>query len=435
MVFRRFHTHIKDSVYSSFKSAASTLSLGGILRFQEDIIKINGTDSKVRFRGLDDEENIKGIEGFNVVYNNEWNQFLESHFEQQRLRLRGRINQKFICDWNPVSSKLWQYENWIDKPHQGWIDLPLDEPTAPTKWSGLNPEHSFKRINEAGDSVWLKVTYRDNFYVCGHPSGTGGLIDHQALANFEHARIHKPNLYRIYANGERGIMRTGGEFFKQFSEVKHVRPIKKEPGAIHVTLDENVNPYVTVSIWQIGGKEIKQLHEIACKSPDNNAPKAAAKLAGWLRSVDHQDMVFIYGDPSASKRSTIDANNASFYDKFIEVLRREGFHIQSRVARSAPEVALSGAFINDIYENNLNGYSISISDSCKVSIDDYITVKEDPDGRMLKTKIKDPATGITYEPIGHFADAKRYLITTILQPEFNAYKARGKKNYIQLVEQ
>lgn len=426
MVFRRFHVHIKDSVYSSFKSASAKLELTGpVYKFQEDVIK--GTPGNhIRFRGLDDEENIKGIEGYKVVYNNEWSQFIESHWDQQRKRLRGQPNQKFICDWNPISSKLWQYEKVIDA--EEWIDQPLNVPEAPAKYNSLNSEFAFIRKNKKGNAVWIKVTYRDNFWVVGHPSGEGGFVDEHTLADFEEDRIKKPNLYRVYANGERGIMRTGGEFWKQFNETKHVQPLKLEKTTtIHVTLDENVNPYVTVLLWQIIGKEFRQVHELICKTPDNNAPKAARKLADWLHSIGYQDVVFIYGDPSASKRSTVDPNNSSFYDKFIEVLQKEGFTVVNRVARSAPEVALSAAFINEIYEYNKDGYSIVIGDRCKLSIDDYCTVKEDAEGKMQKVKEKDPDTKVTFEPYGHISDAKRYFIIKILEREFNLYKAKRRR--------
>jgi len=426
LVFRRFHVHIKDSVYSSFKLAMNRLELGRFYKPQEDLIKCTAHGAKVRFRGLDDEENVKGIEDFDIVYNNEWNQFTSKQWDQQRKRLRGRPNQKFICDWNPVSSKLWQYEEWLDTDQ--WTDLPLTV-QASTKYSSLNPDFAFKRINKKGDSVWIKVTYRDNFWVVGHPSGKGGFIDHHTLDDFERDRIFKPNLYRVYANGERGIMRTGGEFWKQFNETKHVKPLKIEKTTIHISLDENVNPYVTVAAWQIVTKNIRQVHEIPCKEPDNNAPKAARRLIAWLRQIDYKDVLFVYGDPAASKRSTVDENNASFYDKFIEELRNASFTVVNRVAKSHPEVALSAAFINEIYESELYGYSITIADHCKVSIDDYIMAKEDKDGTMFKQKVKDKETGISYEPVGHYSDQKRYFICKILEAEFTNYKSRKKKFY------
>lgn len=236
--------------------------------------------------------------------------------------------------------------------------------------------------------------------------------------------------FNAIANGEWGMVRTGFEFWKQFDETKHVKKLEIEKSTIHITLDENVNPYVTVSCWQVltDKKKIRQVYEIPCESPNNNAPKAAAKLVDWLHSIDFKDVVFIYGDPSASKRSTVDANNSSFYDKFIEVLRKGGFQVVSRVARSAPEVALSASFINEIYERGIDGWSIEIHERCFRSIEDYLLVKEDAEGKMLKEKVKDEKSGITYEPHGHFSDAKRYFIIKILEREFNAYRAKRRRS-------
>jgi len=422
--FRRLHVDLKDSIYSSFELSAKRTGIYDVSIFQEDLIKKKINKTRIRFKGLDNEENIKGLENYDLVINNEWSQFTEDQWSQQRKRLRGRPNQKFINDWNPISAKLWQYEKWLDL--DTWIDLPLDMPGSPTTWTSLNKDYSFKRINKIGDSVWFKITYRDNYWVVGHPSGQGGFIDKNVLKDFEFDRVYKPNYYRIYANGERGIMRTGGEFWKQFNEIHHVKPISLKGLPLHVSLDENVNPYVTIGLWQYLPKEqnIRQVHEIPCKTPDNNAPKAAAKLVKWLQSNEFEDVIYIYGDPSGNRRSTIDRNSSSFYDKFIEVLRSEGYTVQIRVEKSAPEVALSASFINDIYENNLYGFSITISDKCKVSIDDYLSVKEDIDGSMKKTKEKDRETQVTYEPIGHFSDAKRYFIISLLAAEFKRYKTR-----------
>lgn len=427
LTFRRFQVHIKDSVYLSFKAASKTMALDRYLKPLEFNIKYQAGGNRVRFKGLDDEENIKGLEDYDIIYNNEWNQFSEDQWSQQRKRLRGRPNQKFINDWNPVSSQMWNYTNWLDKDE--WIDLPLAIYQCPSSFSQLNPEFAFKRVNKKGDSIWMKVTYRDNFWVVGHPSGKGGFYDEHTLADFEYDRINKPNYYRVYANGERGIMRTGGEFWKQFDETKHIAPLKYDKSPFHISVDENVNPYVTVSIWQVlmENKSIKQVHEIPCKTPDNNAPKAALKTANWLRSIGHEDVIFLYGDPSGTRRSTIDANSRSFFDKFCEVLRNEGFTVINRVSRSAPEVALSASFINAIYELNYQGWKITIADHCKVSIDDYMTVKEDANGSMKKPKEKDKATGVTYEPHGHFSDAKRYFIIKVLEPYFNLYKSKRKK--------
>lgn len=421
MVFRRFHVDIFDSVYKSFKTASRGLDFNDYYYFQQDHIKSIDDKASVRFRGLDDEENIKGMEDINVVYLNEFNQFSENQWDQLKKRLRGKPNQKFICDWNPVSAELWQYKSYIDL--DTWTDQPL---FTEQKYSNLDAEYSFVRKNAKGDTLWIKTTYRDNFWVVGHPSGKGGFYDEHTLATYEFDRIHKPNQYRIYANGERGVIRTGGEFWKEFNEVEHVKMCRYEPNhTVHISCDQNTAPYVTLSIWQPIDYRLRQIHELPCRAPDNNAPRSARVLAAWLRSVNYRDVVYIYGDPSGNNRGTIDYNSSSFFDKFAQELRDEGFTVSMRVAKAHPEVALSAAYINEIYQYGKDGYSIEIGDHCKVSIDDYQSVQEDKNGTMLKTKVKDKETGKTYEPNGHFSDAKRYFITSYLDTEFRQYKVRG----------
>ena len=220
-------------------------------------------------------------------------------------------------------------------------------------------------------------------------------------------------------------VQAGGEFWGGFSTLKHVQARKYDnETTIHISLDNNVSPYVTCSVWQLKKKEIRQIYEIPAKDPHNNAVKAAILLAKYLEKLGHQNIVYVYGDPSASARSTVDVNSASFFDKYIEVLKQYGFKVVSRVKKSMPEIAMSANFINEIYESQLLGFSIVIDPSCTVSIEDYYSVKHDMEGKMLKVKVKDPSTGVSYERYGHFSDAKRYFIMTLLASEFEKYKSK-----------
>ena len=312
----------------------------------------------------------------------------------------------------------------------GFIFSRLRTEKAPTQLYGaFNTEkiyqsHWIRKIffdgGYTGQVATLKANYTHNYFIDQEEY----YKSLQLIAN------GNATVLNAIANGEWGAIRTGGEFWKCFDETRHVKKVPFNNGTtIHVTLDENVNPYVTQTVWQISTEEKKlsQVHEILCKSPDNNAIKAAMKLIRWMESVEYKDTVFVYGDPSADKRSTVDINSASFYDKYIDVLRKAGYSVTNRVQRSAPEVALSASFINAIYENNHAGWSIEIDENCFTSIEDYIVVKEDAEGRMLKAKVKDKESGVTYEPHGHCSDAKRYFITTVLKAEFEQFKSRGRK--------
>lgn len=414
IAFRKESSTIQTTLKKSFNLALKTTRLYSAYTTLEFLYRCE-KGSEIPLKGLDVEDKAKGVEGYKYIYLDELDHFDETEFEQFNLSLRGIPGQKIFASWNPISENIWVKKNLVDT--YAFVD---------TDWK-LPCDSSFVKISTCGSVILIKTTWEDNFWIAGSPDGSYGYRDENLIKQYADLKFKKPNSYRVNVLGEWGILRTGGEFFKQFDETKHVHPLEIEPTTIHVTLDENVNPYVTVSCWQEKEQNIRQVHEIPCKSPDNNAPKAAIKLASWLNLINYQDVVFIYGDPSASKRSTIDANSRSFYDKFIEVLQSLGFKVVTRVARSAPEIAMSAAFINDIYENNVYGYSITISDKCRVSIDDYISVKEDKDGKMLKTKVKDKTTGVTYEPQGHFSDAKRYFLTTFLKAEFEQYKSRNKR--------
>lgn len=290
-------------------------------------------------------------------------------------------------------------------------------------WGMFNTEKIFKShwlrqyffdSAYSGDAFKLKCNYTDNYFI----DQADYLTKLQQIANGNMAVLN------AMTAGEWGMQRTGGEFFKNFDESRHVAHQEYIPGAVWCSLDENVVPYVTNTIWQVRGKALHMIHEIAAETPNNNAPRAAAMFCDYLDRIGHRDLVIVCGDPSASRRSTVDANSASFYDKFIEIVRLRGYKVENRVRRSAPEVALSGSFVNDIFGSELNGWSISIGDTCFKAIEDFIMVKEDAEGKMLKEKVKDPKTEVTYEKWGHMADSSRYFILTALAADFEKYKGR-----------
>ena len=222
-------------------------------------------------------------------------------------------------------------------------------------------------------------------------------------------------------------IQSGGEFWKGFNPSQHVKPVSLDPALpIHLSLDQNVAPYVTVSAWQKADKAIRQVHELPCREPFNNAPKAAMQTAKWLRSIEYTDVVYVHGDPAGRAKSAVDENSRSFFDKYIAVLRANGFKVIDRVRKSSPKVALSAAYINEIYTDNLYGYSIEVGEHCAVSIEDYYSVKEDANGHMMKPKAKDPGTGLTYERYGHFSDAKRYVLIDLTEADYKRYSTRNR---------
>jgi len=229
--------------------------------------------------------------------------------------------------------------------------------------------------------------------------------------------------YEVYVKGNWDIqLKTGGEFWKSFELDQHVRPTFVDTNkTIHVSVDNNVYPYIAISLWQIekiGERwDIKQVHEICAKDPNNTATKAGRLAATWLTTIGYNQTVFQYGDPSTQNRNTIDDDKKTFLDKFMGEIKKH-FQVNNKMLRSAPSVSVIGDFINAIYEENWGGMSITIGEHCKYSISDYIELKQDKDGGTLKKRITDPQTKVSYEPVGHLSDTKKDFIVSCFANEF-----------------
>ena len=424
LIFRKESTTINNSVFADFKKLAQRTN-GAYIKenlppfFEIQSRKIFCENSTFSFHGLDDPEKIKGIAGYKRIFFNELSKFDESDWDEANRRLRGLPNQKIIADWNPIDETHWIKTELIDK--DTWLPLPND---VPDKENSRLCETSWKKINEAGDTVLIKTSYLDNYWVVGSPCGKYGFVDTHTIANFEKMRKDKPNQYQVYGLGEWGTFRVGGEFWKQFNIDRHVQPVAFLPDkAVHISVDINVLPYISQSLWQINDGQIRQFYEVCAKDPENTATKSAQKTANFLISIGYIGVLHVYGDASGNARSALD--KSTFFGKYFEVLRKH-FVVNDRVMKSNPSVAMSAAFVNDIYEG-LTPFSIVIGDNCLLSKQDYNTVKEDMDGGMLKEKVKDALTGATYEKNGHLSDAKRYFICRVLEKEYKDYLVKRKK--------
>ena len=286
-------------------------------------------------------------------------------------------------------------------PSNGWVKEEIYD-----KWKkGVLPDHILYIPSKITDNPHLSKEYVENL-------------------------MHLPVYEReVFVNGNWDVqLKTGGEFWKSFELNKHVLPLFYDDSTtLHITVDNNVYPYIAISVWQVikqGEYEIaKQIHEIPAKDPDNTATSAAKLFVNWALSNEYEDVVFIYGDQTTTQRNTIDDNKKSFLDKFTSEISKM-FLIRKRIPSKNPPVALSGEFINAIYENNFDKKQILINEVCKESINDYILTKQDKDGGILKTRTKNPSTGVSYEEYGHFSDIKRYFLTQVFKESFSKFKRR-----------
>lgn len=234
----------------------------------------------------------------------------------------------------------------------------------------------------------------------------------------------------IYGNP---FSQSGGEFYKCFDRARHVKDLTKIDGfndhgraynpklALHATFDFNVNPYITLCVWQIDGKKAYQIDEICLSNPDNTTEAACKE---FIRKYQGHDAgVFIYGDPSGKKEDTRTEKGHNDFTIIRKSLAQ--FRPGQRVAEAAPAVVMRANFINTIFESGYQGIEILIHTKCTKSINDYNFLKEASDGTKLKEKVRNPDTQVTYEKYGHTSDAGDYFLTMAFGREYAIYQNAG----------
>jgi len=416
MILRKYGVDIKDSIYSDFIGIINDWGLQEYFKCQINYIECLLTGSYIRFRGLDDSEKIKGLANFTRVVLEEISQFDEVDLKQIRKRLRGRNNQQIIGLFNPISEEHWLKVNLFDKAG-------LIEQEVTTNITSCHKSAS-------GNFVVYKVTYLNNKYIVGPH-----FYDKHTIEDFEKDKADDFNYYQIYGLGNWGKLRTGGEFWKDFNTNVHSGPSRFIPELpIHLSWDENVNPYLTCLVWQIqpqpnGIRQITQIDEICLPDPNNRVAAVCAEFAKRYPFKQVQGL-FIYGDRTSIKEDSKLEKGENFFSKIGQHLR--DYRPRLRMQSVNPSVVQSGGFINEIYRTGKESLKILIGDKCKKSLFDYQYALEDSDGTIKKTKKKNPVTGVTYEEFGHASDAKRYFITVAFAQKYQNYLRGGKASKIAM---
>jgi phage terminase large subunit len=410
LLIRKILNTVRDSQYSLIQSVIEEWGLTRYFKFNSSRLEIICTLNGSGFygRGLDEVGRIKSFNNPSACWIEEGNQITNEDFVVILTSLRSNfVRVKTWFSFNPECAvnytDFWLYQEWFEHTQE-----------LSFKW--------IKQIQVDDEVIEFRVrathsTYRDNPYC---PAQRKALYE-----SYAHSK-NNSYWYQTYTLGLWGYRRTGDEFWKCFDEYKHTGDIRTIDSTYHIVLDSNVNPYVSVQIWQIdvSSMSLLQVGEIPCESPDNTAAKAAKAVIKYLDRLDYNDQVYIYGDPSANAKNTIDDEGRSFFDKFIGVMKASDFNIVKRVGSSAPSVSISGAFINEIMEVEYGGWKIQVDKSCRKSIEDYNMAKEDIDGSMLKKKTQNKETGVSYEKYGHMSDCMRYFITTVLGKLYKMYMTR-----------
>lgn len=293
-----------------------------------------------------------------------------------------------------------------------WIIEGLDKQPKPVILATCNP--TFGWVKTLIYDRWATETLPQNWlYVPAKITDNPHLSD-----DYKKSLENLPKFeYLVYVEGNWDVrLKTGGEFYKSFEINKHVAATKYNPKLpLHISWDDNVNPYLPTGIFQIEGKNLYQIDEIAGKTPLNTVRAVCNEIIKKYQG--HQAGMYIYGDATADKEDTKMEKGIKFYTLILDYLKE--FKPQNRVSKSNPSVVMRGNFINTIFEKNFNGIKIIIGENCTNTISDLIGVKEAADGTKNKEMVTEKK--IRFQKLGHFSDLFDYIVCQAFINDYQKY--------------
>jgi phage terminase large subunit len=401
-VFKKVSAKIDETIFAAFKKIIAGWGLTEYFKIQKHYIQYRPTGSYTSFSGLDDADKVKGLENYRKIYIDEMDQIEYADFKQLKKRLRGQKNQQIIGAFNPVSEMSYIKVEIFDK--EEWTELYSDA-------------GDLKQINDKGNMLIIRTNYLYNIWIVGDGHG-GGFIDEHTIADFEHDRLTDVNYYNIYALGQWGKLRTGGEFLKQFDSNKHVGDYKYNPSEpLHIVFDENVMPYLTCNVFQLQNGLIRQIDEIMLKDPLNTLKDTCEEFL--KRYGNNMNGLFVYGDATSKKQDTKLQKGQNFYLLIKGYLSK--LKPTFRIPKANPSVIMSRNFTNDLLAGSIDGLSIGFDAKCRNSINDYQYCTEDAEGKVNKKLIRDKATGRSWQEFGHASDCLRYILTAMFADYYKKF--------------
>ena len=412
VLVRKVYDTVKESMYDLIKEVVNDYGLSELFTFKVQPLEIV-CDNGNRFiaRGLDKVEKIKSIKDPTKIWYEEGNQITWDDFVTCTTSVRS-TNAEYlqeIITFNPESSKP-DYKNfWIYKNFFEGYEAEMYGHFRGTRTLNFNNEEVTISY------TCIHTTYKDNKYCTP-----------ERAAILESLKESDEYFYKVFTLGMWGNRDVGNRFWKSFNQSKHVGGVYiDEEAPLHISLDENVHPYISMTIWQIEGKEVRQVHEIFNSHPRNTVKDLINDFVQWVETNRLYRTVYIYGDRNSNKEDTKLEKGSNFFTIVESILNENFIKPILRLPSKNPPVAASGEFINAVYSSNFGGIDITIDEDCKVSINDYINTVEDSDGTIKKIRVKDKLSGVSYEPYGHASDTKRYFLCEAFLDEFNNYLRGG----------
>lgn len=378
---RNTEASIGMSVFNNLKMNISKMGISHLFKINESPMKIECLLNKnlIVFKGMDNPDKIKSISEITCIW---WEEDINYDYDDYITVTTSMRAPKadFIQEIFTINPVLPDYENhWFWKKFFEGHDELSYRIRFELEYDGKKMEQ-FATVHNSTwrDNKWLKSDF---------------------IHDIEQLRDTDPYLYSVFNLGIWTQSVAKGQFWKNFTLARNSTdniPYNKEL-PLHLSFDFNNNPYMTCTVYQVDGKIVKQINEICLRTPRNKTKEVCEDIKNLYRG--HESGMFIYGDPNGYKEDT--KSEKGYNDYKIIFSELSIFRPTDRTTRSYPSVKMSGMFINEVFQSNYADISVIISRKCRNSINDFTTVKEAPDGTMLKEKAIDKETGVNCEKGGH----------------------------------
>lgn len=280
---------------------------------------------------------------------------------------------------------------------------------------------------------WVKTLFYDNYINGTLPKGyfylpakiTDNLsVPQEYLDNLVNNMPTKQ--YMIMVEGLWDvIMKEGNEFYGDFDIDKHVGDYSYNPNLpLHISFDENVLPYLPVSVWQIPNEnEAWQIAEFAMSPPKNKLESVCNEILKKYKN--HNSGLFIYGDATSQKEDVkLEKGHNLFY---LIKQKLQKLHPQLKLNKANPSVVMRGEFLNYCFATD-NIIKIRVDKSCIATINDINGTQKDKNSGKDKTMVV--VKGMRYQKYGHLSDAMDYFLCKAWEQDYNKFKRGGKSSVI-----
>jgi PBSX family phage terminase large subunit len=429
ILIRNVYADIKDSMWDAIRDECETFGVSDHFHFTKNPLEITNkvTGGKFICRGLDKPEKLRGIKEPTFAWFEEGNQMSESAWITVSTSLRGNMTPRLhggkmvaphlqqLFSFNPEThgedfESFWLYKKFFAKTTHKTFRSAIETEMRNEKTGKIEP------IKLTYTSIWS--TYHSNPFVT-----------QTFIAQLETLKLDNPYYHQIFALGNWGNRANDAPFYKTFKMSNNVRPTEYDNTLpLLLSFDENVNPYLTLTIHQLHQGETKtsihQIDEILLEHPKNTLVDVCAEFANRYR--EHTESVVITGDRTSKKADAKLEKGQNFFTLAEKHLMK--FNPVVQLPSQNPNVKSRGEFVNDIFIGRHPQLEIVIGSQCATSVADYLNVVEAPDGTKHKAKTRDKDTGVSFERFGHTSDSNDYVHIHAFKTEYLAYINGNKRH-------